>query len=161
LPADVRALRSAGKRFVWKGTLGLLCVLACSAPVRAQEEPDPFAVSPNSSPFGGVLGRHYYAQLRKSPGKALLLDLALPGAGNVYTGLYANAAITGAVSLLGAALWIAGAARDHDGLWWSGAGVFAAGRAYGLVSAPVGAALLNAAFRRQFGLSVRAFSRDF
>jgi hypothetical protein len=81
-----------------------------------------------------------------------LLDLALPGAGSVYTGLYANAIVTGVVSLAGAALWIAGAAKHDDALWWSGAGTFAAGRAYGLVSAPVGASLLNAAFRRHFGI---------
>lgn len=161
MPADARARYAAWGRGASKGVLALLCVLACGAPVQAQEVPDPLAVSPSSSPFGGILGRHYYEQLRKSPGKALLLDLAVPGAGNVYTGIYANAAITGAVSLLGAALWIAGAASDHDGLWWGGAGVFAAGRAYGLISAPVGAALLNAAFRRQFGLSARALSRDF
>lgn len=159
MPAEAR-VRLGWGRGVRSGALGLLCVLACSAPARAQEGPDPFSVSPSASPFSGTIGRHYYEQLRKSSGKALLLDLALPGAGNVYTGIYVNAAITGAVSLLGAALWIAGAASDHDGLWWGGAGVFAAGRTYGLISAPVGAALLNAAFKRQFGLSARALSRD-
>jgi hypothetical protein len=95
--------------------------------------------------------RQYYGLLRRSPTKAFLWDLALPGAGSVYTGLYANAVATGVITLVGAGLWIAGAAADHDGLWWAGMGTFTGGRAYGVVSAPIGAALLNAAFRRQFG----------
>ena len=47
--------------------------------------------------------------------------------------------------------WIAGAVRDREPLEWTGVGIFAGARAYGLVSAPLGALLLNAAFRRQFG----------
>jgi hypothetical protein len=56
------------------------------------------------------------------------------------------------VTLLGAALWTSGAVLDQRGLWWAGAGTFVAGRGYGLVSAPVGATMLNAAFQRQLGL---------
>lgn len=103
-------------------------------------------------PFGSEVRLHYYELLRRSPWKALLLDVALPGAGSVYTHLYANTAVAATLSLVGAGLWIAGAVKAHDGLWWAGAGTFAAGRVYGIVSAPVGATLLNAAFRRHLGL---------
>jgi hypothetical protein len=104
-------------------------------------------------PFAEEVRLAYYERLRRAPTTALLWELLLPGAGSVYTGLYPNAAITASLSLLGAALWIAGAVRDNDALWWSGMGTFAGARVYGVVSAPLGARWLNAAFRRHFGLT--------
>jgi hypothetical protein len=77
----------------------------------------------------------------------------VPGAGNLYVGLRVPAAVTMGVSVLGAGLWIAGAASHERALLWTGVGTFATGRVYGLVSAPIGAALLNAAFRGQLGVS--------
>ncbi len=104
-------------------------------------------------PFGADIRVHYYEILRRSPGKAFLLDLALPGAGSVYTGLWGNTVVAASLSVVGAGLWIAGAARGRDDLGWAGVGTFTAGRVYGLVSAPLGASLLNAAFRRHLGLT--------
>lgn len=108
---------------------------------------------PVQSPFEGEVRRHYYEQLARSPWSALGWELLFPGGGSVYTGVHAAAAITLAVSLGGACAWLAGARRNRSVTRWVGVGTFAAGRAHGLVSAPVGAALLNAAFRRQLGLS--------
>ncbi len=107
-------------------------------------------------PAGAMLPRevrlHYYAELEKRPGRALGYELLFPGAGHAYTGLWAQAFVTAGVSVLGAALWTSGAISDQRALWWAGAGTFALGRSYGLVSAPVGAVMLNAAFQRQLGL---------
>lgn len=105
-----------------------------------------------SSPYEAAIRHHYYALLARSPTKSFLWELALPGAGHVYSGFYLQAAISATITVTGASLWIAGTVRDDDALWWAGAGTFAAGRVYGLVSAPISAALLNAAFRRQFGI---------
>jgi hypothetical protein len=105
-----------------------------------------------ADPFGGEIRAHYYEILKRSPAKSLLLDLALPGAGSVYTHLWGNTIVAATLSAVGAGLWIAGAVREREDLWWAGAGTFAAGRVYGLVSAPVGASLLNAAYRRHLGL---------
>lgn len=96
--------------------------------------------------------RYYYQTLRKSELKALALDAALPGVGSAYVGVYANAIVTAAVSVAGAALWTAGAVRDDRVLWWTGAGLFIGGRTYGLVSAPLSATLLNRALSRQLNL---------
>jgi hypothetical protein len=103
---------------------------------------------PGNDEFSADVRRYYYAELHRSPNKALLWELALPGAGNVYNGIWANAIVTVALSAAGASLWIAGAARDRSDLWWAGLGTFAAGRTYGVVSAPVGALLFNRALRR-------------
>jgi hypothetical protein len=128
----------------------LLALTLDAAHAEAQDEPAP-AFAP--APFTEEVRRFYYARLRRSPTKALLWDLALPGAGSVYDGFYVNAGITAGLSLLGAGLWIAGAAKDHDALWWSGMGTFVGARVYGVVSAPVAAKLLNAAFRRHLGIT--------
>lgn len=131
-------------------TLALLLLLLClaAARVRAEELPPPF----QEAPFAGVLREQYYARLSKSPLRALGYELLLPGAGNAYTGLYGPAAVTLSATLLGAGLWIAGATSDHDALRYAGIATFAGARAYGVVSAPIGAALLNAAYRRQLRL---------
>jgi hypothetical protein len=123
-------------------------VALASAPCKAQAEA-PFA----ELPFASVVRRHYYDRLEKRPLRALGYELALPGAGNYYVGLYLPAACTLVLSVTGASMWVAGARRDDPALAYLGVGVFAAARAYGLVSAPIGAALLNAAFRRQLGLT--------
>jgi hypothetical protein len=130
----------------------LLCVApaAYAAPPRREESP----LGP-AAPYNEVVRQHYYELLARSPAKALLWELALPGAGHVYTGFYVQAAVAASLSVGGAGLWIAGALRQHDGLWWAGAATFIAGRSYGLVSAPLSAALLNAAFRRQLGITAR------
>jgi hypothetical protein len=96
--------------------------------------------------------RHYYSVLYRSPVKALLWELALPGAGHVYAGFYFQAVVAAGLSLAGAGLWIAGAVKDDRLLTLLGIPSFCIGRAYGLISAPVSAALLNAAYRRQFGI---------
>jgi hypothetical protein len=106
-------------------------------------------------PYAQAVRAHYYELLARSPAKAFGWELALPGAGHVYAGFYAQAAVSAGLTLAGAGLWIAGAVRDERALWWAGAGTFAAGRCYGLVSAPLSAALLNAAFRRQLGITAR------
>lgn len=136
--------------------LCLIAALAWGSPARAA--PPARAQSPLGSPYAPyapAVRQHYYELLARSPTKALLWELALPGAGHLYTGFYVQAAVAAGLSAAGAGLWIAGAVRDQDSLWWTGAATFAAGRAYGLVSAPLSAALLNAAFRRQLGLSAR------
>jgi hypothetical protein len=135
--------------------LGVVCaaLLLYVAPVQAappQREESPLGLP---SPHAEVIRRHYYELLARSPAKALLWELALPGAGHVYSGFYVQAGVSASLSLAGAALWAAGTARHHERLWWAGAATFAAGRSYGLISAPVSAALLNAAFRRQLGIT--------
>jgi len=122
----------------------------------AQVDPSPTGVTSDtlSSPYSPLVRQHYYAQLTKSPWRALGFELLAPGAGNAYVGLYAPAVTTLGVSLLGAGLWVAGAVRNRPVLWWTGVGTLAAGRTFGIVSAPLGAALLNAAFRRQLGISL-------
>ena len=104
------------------------------------------------SPYAPLVRQQFYEQLEKRPARALGWELLAPGAGNYHVGLYVPAAATLGLSLLGSSLWLAGALRDHPALMWSGIGTFAAARTYGLVSAPLGAMLLNAAFRRQLGL---------
>jgi hypothetical protein len=104
------------------------------------------------APYAPLVRHQFYEQLEKRPAAALGWELLTPGAGNYYVGLYAPAAATLGLSLLGSGLWIAGALRDHPALMWTGIGTFAAARTYGLISAPLGAMLLNAAFRRQLGL---------
>ncbi|HEX5661728.1 MAG TPA: hypothetical protein VFX59_31270 [Polyangiales bacterium] len=104
------------------------------------------------SPYTAEVRRHWYATLARNPWRAFGAELLLPGAGNYYVGLNVPAALTLALSCVGASLWIAGARRDRDALMWSGVGLFAGARVYGVVSAPVGAALLNRAFRVQLAL---------
>lgn len=107
------------------------------------------------SPYADEMRRHFYAQLEKRPWRALGWELLAPGAGNFYTGLYGPAAATLAASMLGASLWLAGALRGRSGLAYAGIATFACARGYGAVSAPVGALLLNAAYRRELGLDAR------
>jgi len=125
-----------------------LLLVACASSVRAQ-------VPALDAPYAPLVREHYYARLAKSPWKALGLELLAPGAGNLYTGVHVPAAVTLALSLAGAALWVGGAVRDRSALTWTGVGLFAGARTYGIVSAPVGAALLNAAFREQLGITPR------
>lgn len=137
----------------------LVCALLLMS-TRVQAEPPISARAPElelqlASPYESTIRNHYYALLARSPAKSFLWELALPGAGHVYSGFYVQAAISAGITLTGASLWIAGAVRDDEQLWWAGAGTFAAGRLYGLISAPISAALLNAAFRRQFGITRR------
>jgi hypothetical protein len=107
------------------------------------------------SPYAEEMRHHFYEQLAKSPWRALGFELLLPGAGNWYTGLYGPAAATLAASMVGASLWIAGALRDRSGVAHAGIATFACARGYGVVSAPIGALLLNAAYRRELGLDAR------
>lgn len=97
----------------------------------------------------------YYHQLRRDPWRALGYDALFPGAGSAYNGLYGNAIFAASLSVAGAALWTYGAIAEDRRMWWIGAGTFALGRTYGLVSAPLGAAFLNGAFRRQLRLTLR------
>jgi hypothetical protein len=134
-----------------------LALVVWAAPARAAppvREESPLG-APSSVPYAPALRQHYYALLARSPAKAFLWELALPGAGHVYSGFYVQAVISASLSAAGAGLWIAGAVREQRPLWWAGLATFSAGRAYGLISAPISAALLNAAFRRQFGISAR------
>jgi hypothetical protein len=101
------------------------------------------------------LRRQLYKQLAKSPWRALGWELVVPGGGYGYTGLYAPAAVTLALTLAGASLWVAGSVRDRRTTELLGITTFAGARGYGLVGAPIGALLLNAAFRRQLGISTR------
>lgn len=105
------------------------------------------------APFDAVVRRHYYERLEKQPLRAFGYELLFPGAGSYYTGVHAPAVCTLALSLAGMGMWIAGARRDKEAVYWTGVGVFSGARAFGLVSAPVGAMLLNAAFRQQLGLT--------
>jgi hypothetical protein len=107
------------------------------------------------SPYSPLVREYFYDVLARSPTKAFLWELALPGAGHIYNGFPIQAGVAIGLSCAGAALWIAGAARDDSALWWAGMGTFSAGRLYGLISAPVTALLLNAAYRRQFGITRR------
>jgi len=107
-----------------------------------------------SSPYSPLVREGYYEQLAKRPGRAFGWELLVPGGGNYYTGLVAPAAATMGASVLGASLWIAGALTHREPMEWTGLGVFAGARAYGLVSAPIGAALLNAALRQQLGITL-------
>ncbi|HEY6880470.1 MAG TPA: hypothetical protein VI299_20745 [Polyangiales bacterium] len=125
-------------------------MLALARPALAQE-PDPHGVG-LESPYAPSVRSYYYAQLAKDPWRALGAELLVPGAGNFYVGLYVPAAITLALSCVGASLWIAGAVRDRDATMWAGVGTFAGARLYGAISAPTSAVLLNSAFRRQFGV---------
>jgi hypothetical protein len=128
-----------------------LCLCMWFGPAeRASGQSDASALS--YAPYAPLVREHFYRQLRKSPWRALGYELLLPGAGSLYTGLHAPAVGTLGVSLVGASLWVAGALRDRRALAWAGIGTFAAARSYGLVSAPVGAVLLNAAFRHQLGI---------
>jgi hypothetical protein len=128
-------------------TLGLaLCAVLSSRRVEAQ------AID---SPYHAEMRAHFYRQLAKSPWRALGWELLFPGAGNYYSALYAPAAATLALSLAGASLWFVGAVREHSVVEHVGLGTFAAARTYGVVSAPLGAVLLNAAFRRQLGIAAR------
>jgi hypothetical protein len=129
--------------------LASLLALACN--VASAQEPYEQALGA-TAPYAQEIRRHYYQRLARDPWRAFGAELLLPGAGNYYVGLYVPAAITLALSCVGASLWIAGARRDQDALLWSGVGVLSGARGYGLVSAPSSAALLNAAFRRQLGL---------
>jgi hypothetical protein len=102
--------------------------------------------------YASEVRAHYYRLLSRSPTKAFLWELALPGAGHIYTGFPIQAAVAIGLSVAGAAMWIGGAVRDSPGWWWAGMATFTLGRSYGLISAPVSAALLNAAYRRQLGI---------
>jgi len=140
---------------VWAALCLLLLALRPVA-ARADDLPE---TPPVDAPYAPLVRQHYYAQLAKSPWRALGWEALLPGAGNLYVGLRVPAAITLSVSALGAGLWIAGATTHRasvsgrPALLFTGIGTFAAARVYGLVSAPIGAALLNAAFRGQLGVS--------
>ena len=127
--------------------LALALALALASPARAQE-----ALTGLESPYAPMLRAQYYEQLAKRPYRALGYELLAPGAGNLYVGLVAPAATTLGLSLLGASLWLAGALRDRPAMMWTGVGTFAGARAYGAISAPVAAVLLNAAFRQQLGI---------
>jgi len=133
----------------------LALLLSCSlSALHARADGDaPSALAELGSPYAPVLRAQYYEHLFKHPWRALGYELLAPGAGNFYVGLQAPAAITLGASLIGASITVAGALRDRPALLWSGVSLLAAGRAYGLVSAPVGAVLLNAAFRQQLGVS--------
>ena len=130
-------------------SLSLVLLSSQAASARADDEPPALG-----SPYAPLVRQHYYERLAKDPWRALGWEALLPGAGNLYVGLRVPAAVTIGVSVLGAGLWIAGAASgERPVLLWTGVSTFAAGRVYGLVSAPIGAALLNAAFRGQLGVS--------
>jgi hypothetical protein len=144
-------------------TLALALAVALSAP-RAQAAPPEAESEETSEPgdfeaAGGLYApfvrEHFYRVLMRSPTKAFLWELALPGAGHFYNGFPIQAGVAIGLSLAGAGLWIAGAARESPLLWWLGMGTFNAGRVYGLISAPVTAVLLNAAYRRQLGITGR------
>jgi hypothetical protein len=127
--------------------------LAQAAPPETESEQ---VVEPElGSLYAPFVRQHFYRILSRSPTQAFLWELALPGAGHIYNGFPIQAGVAIGLSCLGAALWIAGAVRDFPALWWVGMGTFSAGRVYGLISAPVTAVLLNAAYRRQFGITGR------
>lgn len=133
--------------------LAAACALGPSAAVA---QPLAEESSLESEPlFAGELRRYYYEQLEKDPWRALGAELLMPGAGNYYVGLYTPAAITFGLSCVGASLWVAGAIRDQPALTWTGIGAFTAARTYGVISAPIGAVLLNAVFRQQLGIHGR------
>jgi hypothetical protein len=149
-------------RALWL-TLALGFACAASSPVQAQPpaaESEPLDESTDFEAAGGLyapfLREHYYRVLSRSPTKSFLWELALPGAGHIYNGFPIQAGVAIGLSALGAALWIAGAARDLPPLGWVGMTTFGVGRVYGLISAPVTATLLNAAYRRQFGIKDRS-----
>jgi|GEM_PF-6725464 len=139
--------------------IALAALVGISSTARAQEalderEPPAERAGVTPLPLHVMLPEvrtRYYETLRRSPRRAFLLDLALPGAGSVYTKLYANTVVAATLSVAGAGLWIAGAVKHDDALWWSGAGTFAAGRLYGIVSAPIGARWFNAALQSYLG----------
>jgi hypothetical protein len=141
----------------------LLLFLAClapalsarAAPEASADDEDPLAALELDAPYAPLVREHYYRILSRSPTKAFLWELGLPGAGHFYVGFPIQAGVAIGLSALGAALWIAGAARDQKALFWTGMATFTAGRVYGLISAPVTAVLLNAAYRRQFGITRR------
>jgi hypothetical protein len=137
-------------------SMRVACVLLALLPGVATAQPlterSPLA---NDTPFAAEVRQHYYQQLAKDPWRAFGAELIMPGAGNYYVGLHVPAAITFALSCVGAGLWIAGAVRDQPALRWSGIGAFSGARVYGAISAPIGAKLLNRAFRRQLGISAR------
>lgn len=123
-------------------SLALLLGLA-AAPARAQlVEPLPVR----------ELRRALYGQLEKSPWRALGWELLIPGGGYAYTGLHVPAALTMALTLTGASLWVAGSLRERRTTEVIGIVTFAGARGYGAIGAPIGVLLLNAAFRRQLGI---------
>lgn len=124
----------------------LVCIALCTARAEAQVGDREMRL-------------YYYEQLRRSPWRALGYEALLPGAGSAYTGLWGNAIFTASLSVLGAGLWTYGTLADDRRGFWMGAGTFAVARSYGLVSAPLGAGLLNRAFRRQLRLSYARLSR--
>lgn len=128
----------------------LLGVLLLGSAARAEEGYERALGPP--SPFAAELRNHWYAQLAKAPWRALGYELLLPGAGFAYVGTKTPAALTFALSGLGAGLWIAGAVHDRRALRDAGIATFAAVRVGGSVGAPLAASLLNQAFRRQLGL---------
>jgi len=136
----------------------MLCCLVTSA-VSAQTSPEDVptaalgAEPPYLLPAVSTTNRHTYLRLRRDPWLAFGYDALVPGAGSLYTGIHVHAIVAFSVSVLGAGLWTAGAIWARDDLWWAGALGFGLGRTYGLVAAPLGAALLNAAFRRQLGIA--------
>lgn len=152
-----RARREGAHRWARIDAWVALCLLLLALRPGAARADDLAEAPQVDAPYAPLVRQHYYAQLAKSPWRALGCEALLPGAGNLYVGLRVPAAITLGVSALGAGLWIAGATVHRGGgrpaLLWTGIGTFAAGRIYGLVSAPIGAALLNAAFRGQLGVS--------
>lgn len=143
--------------------LALSCYSVASAPLahaappvkEGEEASSPADFESAGSLYAPFVREHYYRILARSPTKAFLWELALPGAGHFYNGFPIQAGVAIGLTLAGAGLWIAGAVRESPLLWWLGMGTFSAGRVYGLISAPVTAVLLNAAYRRQFGITGR------
>lgn len=135
--------------------LALVLCLSVGSGVAHAEPPtsdEPAAGLVPAPLYASQVRAHYYSLLSRSPTKAFLWELALPGAGHIYTGFPIQAAVAIGLSVAGAAMWIGGAVRDSPGWWWAGMATFTLGRTYGLISAPVSAALLNAAYRRQLGI---------
>jgi hypothetical protein len=131
-------------------------VARAAPPAAAREElSEPADFETAGGLYAPFVREHFYRILARSPTKAFLWELALPGAGHFYNGFPIQAGVAIGLTLAGAGLWIAGAVRESPLLWWLGMGTFSAGRVYGLISAPVTAVLLNAAYRRQFGITGR------
>jgi len=149
----------AARRFAWGALLVLLWSVQ-SARAQSPASPSDSESTSTAAPLtpsrvARDMNAHYYRRLQRDPWRALGWEALCPGAGSYYNGIHVSAVVTLSISVVGAGLWTLGAVLDRDVLWWAGAGTFAAGRAAGLVAAPVGAVRLNAAFRRQLGLAYR------
>jgi len=149
----------AAPRFAWAALWIVLLSVQTTLAQGSESPSDPdstsIAMPLTPSAVARDMSAHYYVRLRRDPWRALGWEALFPGAGSYYNGIHVSAIVTFSISVIGAGLWTIGAVLDRDALWWTGAGTFAAGRAAGLVAAPVGAVRLNAAFRRQLGLAYR------